>query len=51
MAGKKGRKKRFWSGDEKRSICAQARTPGVSIAQVARLSTPVENWAISPVGK
>jgi transposase len=36
MAGKKGQKKRFWSGDEKRSICAQARTPGVSIAQVAR---------------
>ncbi len=36
MAGKKGQKKRFWSDDEKRSICAQARAPGVSVAQVAR---------------
>ena len=31
MAGKKGQKKRFWSDEEKRSICAQTR-----IAQVAR---------------
>ena len=36
MAGKKGQKKRFWSDDEKRSICAQARVAGVSVAQVAR---------------
>jgi transposase len=36
MAGKKGQKKRFWSDDEKRSICIQARMPGVSVAQVAR---------------
>ena len=36
MAGKKGQKKRFWSDDEKRSICAQTRVPGVSVAQVAR---------------
>lgn len=36
MAGKKGQKKRVWSDDEKRSICAQARVPGVSVAQVAR---------------
>lgn len=36
MAGKKGQKKRFWSDDEKRSICAQTVVPGVSIAQVAR---------------
>lgn len=36
MAGKKGQKKRFWSDEEKRSICAQTRAPGVSIAQVAR---------------
>jgi len=36
MAGKKGQKKRFWSDDEKRSICAQAIVPGVSVAQVAR---------------
>ena len=36
MAGKKGRKKRFWADEEKRSICAQALAPGVSVAQVAR---------------
>jgi len=36
MAGKKGLKKRFWSDDEKRTICAQTLTPGVSVAQVAR---------------
>lgn len=36
MAGKKGQKKRFWSDDEKHSICAQARVVGVSVAQVAR---------------
>ena len=36
MAGKKGQKKRVWSDDEKRSICAQARVAGVSVAQVAR---------------
>ena len=34
MAGR--RKKRFWSDDEKRSICLQAAAPGVSVAQVAR---------------
>lgn len=36
MAGKKGLKKRVWSDDEKRSICAQTLTPSVSVAQVAR---------------
>ncbi|MBO6792076.1 MAG: transposase [Dinoroseobacter sp.] len=35
MAGKKGRKKRFWSDEEKRSICEQAQASGVSVAQVA----------------
>jgi transposase len=30
------RKKRFWADEEKREICAQAATPGVSVAQVAR---------------
>lgn len=30
------RKNRFWSDDEKRSICLQTQTPGVSVAQVAR---------------
>lgn len=36
MAGKKGQKKRFWSDEEKQSICNQARASGVSVAQVAR---------------
>ncbi len=36
MTGMKGRKKRFWSDEEKRSICEQTRVPGVSVAQVAR---------------
>ncbi|WP_252733977.1 transposase [Paracoccus marinaquae] len=30
------RKKRFWADEEKREICAQATTPGMSVAQVAR---------------
>lgn len=30
------RKKRFWSDEEKRSICLQTTAPGVSVAQVAR---------------
>jgi len=30
------RKHRLWTIEEKRSICLQARTPGVSVAQVAR---------------
>ena len=29
-------KKRFWSGEEKRSICFQTTVAGVSVAQVAR---------------
>lgn len=29
-------KKRFWSEDEKREICGQARVDGASVAQVAR---------------
>ena len=36
MAGKKGQKKRFWSDDEKISICVQTCVPGISVAQVAR---------------
>lgn len=36
MAGKKGQKKRFWSDEEKVSICAQTCAPSVSVAQVAR---------------
>lgn len=30
------RNHRLWTAEEKRSICLQARTPGVSVAQVAR---------------
>ena len=30
------RKKRFWADEEKREICAQATTPGMSVVQVAR---------------
>ena len=30
------RKKRFWADEETREICAQATTPGMSVAQVAR---------------
>ena len=36
MGTKKGGKRRFWSDDEKRSICLQTRAAGVSVAQVAR---------------
>ncbi|MBT8410271.1 MAG: transposase [Octadecabacter sp.] len=36
MGTPKGIKKRFWSHEEKRSICLQTRAPGVSVAQVAR---------------
>lgn len=36
MAGKAGQKKRFWSNEEKRSICGQTTAAGVSVAQVAR---------------
>ena len=36
LGTKKGSKKRFWSDDEKRSICLQTKAPGVSVAQVAR---------------
>lgn len=48
MAGKKGQKKRFWSDDEKRSICIQTTVPGVSVAQVARRysmnANLIHNW-------
>lgn len=32
----RGRKRRVWSAEEKRTICAQARVPGVSVSRVAR---------------
>lgn len=36
MSCKKGQKKRFWSDEEKISICGQTCAQGVSVAQVAR---------------
>lgn len=36
MLAKMGSKKRFWSVDEKRTICLQTKVPGVSVVQVAR---------------
>lgn len=52
MAGKKGQKKRFWSDDEKRSICAQTTVPGVSVARVARRyamnANLIHNWLKDP---
>jgi transposase len=52
MAGKKGQKKRFWSDDEKRSICGQTRASGVSVAQVARRysmnTNLIDKWLRDP---
>ena len=52
MADKKGQKKRFWSDDEKRSICGQTTMAGVSVAQVARRYTMnanlIHNWLKDP---
>lgn len=52
MACKKGQMKRFWSDDEKRSICAQMTVPGVSVAQVARRyamnANLIHNWMKDP---
>ena len=52
MAGTKGQKKRFWSDEEQRSICAQTTAPGVSLAQVARRyamnANLIHNWLKDP---
>ncbi|MBN4066369.1 transposase [Ahrensia sp. AH-315-G08] len=44
--------RRSWSGEEKRSICAQTIVPGVSVAQVARRyvmnDNMVFNWLKKP---
>ena len=46
------RKRRVWSDDEKRMICAQTRVPGVSVSQVARRydvnANQVFNWLKDP---
>lgn len=48
----KRRKRRKWSDDEKRMICAQAVVPGVSVAQVARRydlnANQIFNWLKDP---
>ncbi len=53
MAGKKGQKKRFWSDEEKVSICAQTCAPGVSVARVARRyamnANLIHKWLRDPV--
>ena len=47
------RKRRKWSDDEKRMICAQTRFPGVSVSQVARRydvnANQVFNWLKDPL--
>ena len=49
---KKYRKRRNWSDDEKRMICAQTRVPGVSVSKVARRydinANQVFNWLKEP---
>lgn len=49
---KKYRKRRNWSDDEKRMICAQTRVRGVSVSQVARRydvnANQVFNWLKEP---
>ena len=48
----KGVKRRSWSTDEKRMICAQTRVLGVSVAQVARRynvnANQIFNWLKDP---
>ncbi|MFQ5623043.1 MAG: transposase [Paracoccaceae bacterium] len=48
----KRRRRRKWADDEKRMICAQARMPGVSVAQVARRydvnANQIFNWMKDP---
>lgn len=46
------RKRRKWSDNEKRMICAQTRLPGISVSQVARRydvnANQVFNWLKDP---
>jgi transposase len=48
----KQRKRRHWSDDEKRMVCAQTRFVGVSVSQVARRydvnANQVFNWLKNP---
>ncbi|MEM1152107.1 MAG: transposase [Pseudomonadota bacterium] len=49
---KRRRRRRNWSDDEKRMVCAQTRMPGVSVSQVARRydvnANQVFNWLKDP---
>ncbi len=51
MAREKGFKKRVWSDDEKRTICAQALTADVSVAQVARRYAAIIEFAFRLPGR
>ena len=46
------RKRRYWSVEEKRTICLQASAPGVSVARVARQysvnANQIFNWLRDP---
>ena len=48
----KRHRRRKWSDDEERMVCAQARIPGVSVAQVARRydvnANQIFNWMKDP---
>jgi len=48
----KRRRRRNWSDDEKRMICAQTRLPGISVSQFARRydvnANQVFNWLKDP---
>ena len=48
----KHRKRRVWTDDEKRMVCAQTRMPGVSVSQVAHRydvnANLVFNWLRDP---
>jgi transposase len=49
MAGKKGQKKRIWSGEEKGSICTQSRVPGASVARrYAMNANLIHKWLRDP---
>lgn len=48
MGTKKGSKKRFWSDEEKRSICLQALAPGFRLRRFAMNANLIHNWLRDP---
>jgi hypothetical protein len=50
MAGKKGQKKRFWSDDEKLSICGQARVDYDDARAVHAATHVLENARLFVIG-